>query len=257
MKLGAINDPRKDILEEINWIGSNGFDFIDLSLEPPKAYLDNINPDSIKKALTAHNLEVVGHTFCLIPIGSPFKSIRESASKEIIKCLPIFAEIGASLVNVHLDGGFPLCKEKDIIAYNIESLSKIAEAAQKYGVKIMVEHFRGPFAKAKAIEKILNALPEIGFHLDVGHANLFGSGNKTELFLKKFHERLVHVHFSDNRGGNEDMHLPIGAGNINWVEVIKTLKKYNYNGTITLEIFSEYREHLLTSKEIIKRLYRD
>jgi sugar phosphate isomerase/epimerase len=256
MKLGTINDPRKNLLEEIRWIGENGFDFIDLSIEPPNAYFEQIDVPSLSKTLEKYNLEVVGHTYCLIPIGSPLKSLREASLKELSKCLPIFSELGASKMNVHLDGGFSLLKEEAIISYNIEVLERLTEKAKKYGIKIIVEHFRGPFSKVKGLKKVLDALPEVGFHLDVGHANLFGSGNKTQQFLEKFHHRLSHVHFSDNKGGNEDMHLPIGTGNINWKEVIKALKKYGYDGTITLEIFSEYREHLLTSRKIVEELWK-
>ena len=37
MKIGFPNNPRKNILEEIEWIGKNGFDFIDLFLEEDQA----------------------------------------------------------------------------------------------------------------------------------------------------------------------------------------------------------------------------
>jgi sugar phosphate isomerase/epimerase len=257
MKLGTINDPRKNLLEEIRWIGENGFDFIDLSIEPPKAYFDHIDVSSLSSAIERYNLDVIGHTYCLIPIGSPLKSLREASLRELSKCLPIFSDLGASKMNVHLDGGFSLSREDDTISYNIEVLEKLSDRAKKCGLQIIVEHFRGPFSKVKGLKKVLDALPEVGFHLDVGHANLFGSGNKTKQFLEKFHHRLSHVHFSDNKGGNDDMHLPIGAGNIDWKEVIKTLKKYGYDGTVTLEIFSEYREYLLTSKKIVEKLWEE
>jgi hypothetical protein len=37
MKIGAINHPARNPLEEIEWIGMNGFDFVDFTLEPPAA----------------------------------------------------------------------------------------------------------------------------------------------------------------------------------------------------------------------------
>ena len=43
MKIGAPTHPRKDLVKEIEWIGRNGFDFVDLFLEEDKAVPDKIN----------------------------------------------------------------------------------------------------------------------------------------------------------------------------------------------------------------------
>jgi len=37
MQIGAMNHPARSPLDEIEWIGTNGFDFVDLTLEPPAA----------------------------------------------------------------------------------------------------------------------------------------------------------------------------------------------------------------------------
>jgi len=37
MKIGFPNNPRRDTLNEIEWIGKNGFDFVDLFLEEDMA----------------------------------------------------------------------------------------------------------------------------------------------------------------------------------------------------------------------------
>jgi len=64
---------------------------------------------------------------------------------------------------------------------------------------------------------------------------------------------LKHVHLSDNKG-SEDLHLPMGVGNIDWKKILKILKKY-YRGTITLEVFSKDKDYALLSKEKLKRLW--
>ena len=38
----------------------------------------------------------------------------------------------------------------------------------------------------------------------------------TAELLDAFGDRLLHVHVSDNHGGDRDEHLPLGAGNIDW-----------------------------------------
>ncbi|MEA2475819.1 MAG: hypothetical protein QOC87_18, partial [Actinomycetota bacterium] len=95
--------------------------------------------------------------------------------------------------------------------------------------------------------------PEARFHLDVGHANLrLGKHekNRAKSLLDAFGDRLVHVHLSDNRGGEQDLHLPLGAGTIDWKQVARQLQEAGYDGTVTLEVFSREREHLRTSRRL-------
>ena len=94
------------------------------------------------------------------------------------------------------------------------------------------------------LRALLDAHPTIGFHLDIAHAQV--RGNRTHEFLTVFGERLAHVHLSDNSGRADD-HLPLGAGRLDWKRLIRALKRTGYDGTITLEVFSDDRDYLLAS----------
>ena len=61
------------------------------------------------------------------------------------------------------------------------------------------------------------------------------------------------MHFSDNNGA-EDQHLPLGAGNINWQFIVKTLKEYKYDKTVTLEIHTPDLSYMLFSRDKLKYL---
>jgi sugar phosphate isomerase/epimerase len=137
----------------------------------------------------------------------------------------------------------------------MESLERMEEMAHPLGIQILVENMDRFFNTSEQIRKTLDRMPRLGFHLDVGHANLNVERNRTEEFLKAFRDRLVHVHLSDNFGRSEDLHLPLGAGTISWKKVIPMLKKSGYDGTITLEVFSPDRRYLLFSREKLKELW--
>jgi sugar phosphate isomerase/epimerase len=111
------------------------------------------------------------------------------------------------------------------------------------------------FNTVDQIQEALGRMSQLGFHLDVGHANLNVERNRTGQFLQAFRERLFHVHFSDNFGKSEDLHLPLGAGNIPWPKIIGLLKDSGYDGTITLEIFSADRRYLLFSRDKVRGLW--
>ena len=61
------------------------------------------------------------------------------------------------------------------------------------------------------------------------------------------------MHLHDNHG-KYDEHLPLGKGNLKIKKIIKTLKKY-YDGTITIEVFSKNRKHVLQSRNKLKRTW--
>src|SRR5215472_9573735 len=101
MQIGAMNHPARNPLEEIEWIGKNGFDFVDFTLEPPAADPDQIDPHAVRSALDRHSLGVVAHTAWFIPLGSPFASVRDASLIEFRRALRAAGQIGAAVMNVH------------------------------------------------------------------------------------------------------------------------------------------------------------
>jgi sugar phosphate isomerase/epimerase len=98
-------------------------------------------------------------------------------------------------------------------------------------------------------------VPDLLFHLDVGHANLESEHNLTVEMASTFSDRLTHVHFSDNNGGDLDLHLPLGVGKIDWRWIVHILKRVGYDGTITLEVFAHDREYLVISRKKLRKLW--
>lgn len=256
MKIGAMNNPMGDLIKELQWIGENKFDFVDLTLEPPEAYAGNINIDSIREILEKYELEAIGHTAYYLPLASPFNSFCELALRELCNCFEIFHALGIYKVNIHADEQSAQILNKDrALARNIKSIKLATQEAIKYDIELMIENTMRLFGNAEELQMLFDKVPELKFHLDVGHANLNTDENRTEELLKNFHRKLSHVHFSDNKGGTTDLHLPLGAGLISWDKVINSLKKYEYDGTITLEVFSRDKRYLLASRDKVYELW--
>ncbi len=100
MKIGFPNNPRKNLLKEIEWIGKNKFDFVDLFFEEDQAVPEKIDTEKTKKLLRKYNLDVVGHTAWYFPIGSPIKTLREASIKEAIRYFEIFSKLGVKFVTI-------------------------------------------------------------------------------------------------------------------------------------------------------------
>lgn len=252
MKIGFPNNPRKNILEEVEWIGKNGFDFVDLFLEEDKAVPEKIDVKKVKKLLQRYKLDVVGHTAWYLPIGSPVKSFREIAILEAKRYFEVFSKLNVKYVTIHANWPPGMFSTKEGIKFQIETLKKLVEEAKKYNINLIYEPIDTWQDDIKSVSEILKKVPNLYLHIDIGHVNLFG--RKPEQFIKKFHNKLKHIHLHDNNG-EKDLHIPMGTGNINWENLIKILKKY-YSGTITLEIFSRDKDYVLLSKDKLRKLWK-
>jgi sugar phosphate isomerase/epimerase len=256
MQIGMMNDPKRPLIEEITFAGLHNFDFIDLTLEPPLTQPQDIDVKSVKSTLQNQKVDVIGHTNPFLLWASPIKSLRDASIQELKEAIKVFDQLGVKKVNIHSHWYQPNCAKEDILKRNIESLGEILEEAKKHSLQLMLEHQpNGLLNQPEDLSSIFAIYPELGFHLDVGHANVAGQGkNLSEDFLKLFGNRLKHVHFSDNQGQFDD-HLALGEGKIQWEKIVKLLKKHNYNESITLEVFVNERKKLLDSKRWIRDLW--
>jgi sugar phosphate isomerase/epimerase len=253
MQIGLMNNPRSILAAEIDFIASNKFDFIDLTLEYPTAHIDVIDRNEVLKRLKDTGLRVIGHTTYYLPFGSPIDSMRVAAINDVIGTLEFFREAGAGIVTVHPDPGVGAVETQTTISLNALSFKIISDEATKHDISVVVENVPGVFSSVDALNSIMKSVPALSFHLDVGHA--FVHRNRFRHLLSAFKDKLQHVHLSDNRLRADD-HLPLGAGNIDWEDVVGAIKKTGYDSTFTLEVFSDDRRYVLGSRDKLKELWQ-
>jgi sugar phosphate isomerase/epimerase len=251
MKIGFPNHPRRDVLEEIAWIGRNGFDFVDLFLEEDVAVPERIDARKVKALLRRYGLGVVGHTAWYLPTGSPLRSLREAAVSEAARCFGTFSAVGARYVTIHANWPPGMFTREEGVRFQTETLRKLVKSAKEFGLEVMYEPIDTDKDGLESVSEILRKVPGLWLHIDTGHCNLHG--RNPEDFVRKFHKRLKHVHMHDN-DGERDLHLPIGTGRTDWKRLINVLKKH-YDGTITLEVFSPDRDYALLSRDKLRKLW--
>ncbi len=253
-----MNFPGRSVKKELHRIAEDGFDFVDLTIEPPAAW--NVDGKEIGTLISDLGLSAVGHTAWYLPIASAFPELRAAARDMYKHALDVFADAGIELVNVHPDQRVPMHSMDQLRRMNAQVIGELTADAAGRGITLMVENLDRNFSNVTDLLPIFTEVPEARFHLDIGHANLnlgLEETNRSAELLKSFGDRLAHVHVSDNRGGAADLHLPLGAGSIDWKAHIRLLKEYGYDGTVTLEVFAREREHLLASRRSWLRWWSD
>lgn len=255
MLVGAMNHPARDLRQEIAGFAQLGMDFVDLTLEPPAAATWKVDPDEIRALLAEHRLAVMGHTAYYLSIGSPFERIRKAAVQELSEAVKCFARIGVPWMNIHPDGHSPFHPAGFASRRNLESLRDLSRVASDRGIGLMVENVPGRFNSASQLGEILDEMPELGLHLDIGHCNLMVRENTADEVLTHYGDRVRHVHLHDNRGGTADLHLPLGAGTLDYPRYLRILKQSGYDGTITLEVFTGNPADLVASSRVLRQLW--
>lgn len=254
MYLGAMNNPGRDVLDELESFASWGFDFAELAIEGPKALPEELlaRKEAIKNLLSEFNVSPIAHVPWYFYIGHPYQRVRRAYLKETFKVLETAVQLGCTLVGLHIHKPKGLYQEK--VEGIINALQEVTQYASRLGLELAVENLEEEAFSVADFKAIFDALPELKFLLDIGHANMRSRDGKAIFsFIENFRERIAHVHAHDNLGEADD-HLPIGAGSIPWAQVIAALRK-SYDGTITLEIHSPDTDYLRISREKFVKIW--
>jgi sugar phosphate isomerase/epimerase len=124
--------------------------------------------------------------------------------------------------------------------------------AGEYGVKCLIENVPNPTPYLLVTVDDFQLFEEemktpMSYVLDVAHAHLQGEEFR---FIKEFGHKIDHVHVSDNFG-NQDLHLPLGEGNIKWDRVINALKDTGFDGWLVIESYSKMHENIAYLQNLI------
>ncbi len=263
MRYGAMNFPVKPVVDELEKIAAMGFDYLELTMDPPQAHYKTIRQqkNSILKALNSHSMSLICHLPTFVSTADLTDSIREASLLEMFKSMEVAADLSAQKVVLHPGyiGGLGLYVKETALALANESLVSIIGRAQALGLRVCLENM---FPKCQAFfepddfEDILQQFPHLTLTLDTGHANIGDQGGRRTLdFIKKFGPRIGHLHISDNLGERDD-HIPVGSGAIDFSKIIHALKDCGYDDTATLEIFSADRLELKKSRDRFDEMLR-
>jgi sugar phosphate isomerase/epimerase len=154
---------------------------------------------------------------------------------KIIDILPLMNRLGMTLLTIHLwmDRRYI---EEEVFAFKIDLLKRILERATDAGITVCIENLS---ESASDLKVPFDELSRLNMTLDLGHAQLLTTFNRSFEFMDQFPDRIKHVHLHDNEGGHsyrDDLHLPPGEGIIDLKKIFEKLKEIGYARTITLEL---------------------
>lgn len=264
MQFGAMNFPIHPVAADIETFGSLGFDYLELTMDAPQSHYSVIREQKteIQKALRRCNMGLMCHLPTFVHIADLTPSIRAASLDEMLRSIEVCAELGATKAVLHPGHikGLGVFVEDMALGLAYESMDRISKAAKSAGVVLCVENMPPncrAFVEPENFDPLFARFPEFMMTLDVGHAHIEDkTGGRPTAFVRRFRNRIDHVHVSDNKGERDD-HFRLGKGTVNIARFVQNLKEISYNGTITLEIFSDKRADLTASLESMKKFMLD
>jgi sugar phosphate isomerase/epimerase len=261
-KFGLLTDPIEFVPDQISRFHRLGFDYVEIGIEEPNATPGILmrQKGEILSLLSTNGMPALGHTAYWVGFGSCHEKVRLGWIEEAKDMILVASELKIELLNFHFYtklGRVGATEESR--NFFLRNFTDAMEELTRYGatkkVELMLEN--GPPGNGSALESIecfshvMKAVPDLKFHLDVGHAFIENRMKGVRDYINAFGGRLAHVHMHDNHG-RWDEHLPLGRGKIDFRKVVRFLKEINYDRTVTFEVFTS-RADAVRSRELFKK----
>lgn len=254
--LFCLNKPLRSALRDISQIEMDHLEIVDEGLHE----LDREKVELIRKFVMERNLSLSVHApFADINIASTSPSIRSAVMRRLKRSIRLSARLNPEYWIFHPGVRSAI---SDIVPeldwrINLDSVHELLKEAKQYGMRISIENTPRTFPfLLKCLEdferffmELGDEGMELGFTLDVGHANI---GGELDEMIRSLRKRIVHTHLHDNNG-DRDSHLGIGFGKINWPKLIGDLMDIGYNGALVVESIADIEKSINTLRKLIGR----
>lgn len=224
-------------------------DFIELNMNLPFYQTDKMDILKLKTICKNEDIFFTIHLDENFNICDFNKEVSNAYIKTILSSIEIAKELEIPILNMHMNNGvyftLPtgkvyLFKEyKENYLSNLEKFRNACEKAiGKSNIKICIENSDGYRDFTMEGIEILLRSKVFGLTFDIGHNHNINGID--ESFIKRYVDKLYHMHIHDATGNKN--HLALGNGEINIKEKLNLAKKYNCTCVLETKTIEGLRE---------------
>lgn len=257
VKIG-INE--KSLPFELNWFDklncarSCGFSFVELSIDETDARMKRLDWNKEQRLNLVQDVFESGvpiDTMMLsalrkFPLGSEDEDVYEKSFEICKKAILLAKDLG--IRNIQIAGYDEYYEKKSLLTREnfIENLRRVVNFAAENQVMIAIEtmddKFINSIAKVREIKKDISS-PWLQAYPDLGNISAWPE-NIPSQDLTEGLENIVSVHVKDtikvtDNNPGKFKNVPFGEGDVEFFGLFKTLHRIGYNGTLTVEMWSE------------------
>ncbi len=244
----AIIGGRAHTIEEIIKVGKLGYPYAEINIDDP-AKIEK----SYKKLLDLKDEFGIYFLAHYPNEGNPadLENLKEVFIPKMKKLIDFCPGLGIEKGTMHfwMDKRWA---DSNLILTKIELLSSLVDHANQNNMVLCLENLT---AQHDSFSKYFEHIPNLRMTMDIGHGELLSKENTSFGFMENVYEKIHHVHVHDNLGGTgvkDDLHLPLGDGQVDYPKIFNILNEKGYHSTITMEVKPEEMQR--TQKEIERYL---
>lgn len=240
--------------EKLEFAKNEGFSFIELSIDETDARIARLNwsDEKIFDLLSAtFQTSIPINTMMLsalrkYPLGSADQQIYNRSYSMCKKAIILAKKLG--IRNIQIAGYDEYYHSKTALTQEnfIENLQRVVDFAAENQVMIAIEtmddRFINSIGKVRKIKQRIVS-PWLQAYPDIGNISAWPEINPGNDLTEGL-ANIVSVHVKDTLAVTETSpgkfkNVPFGTGNVEFLGLFKTLKRIGYQGTFTIEMWSE------------------
>jgi sugar phosphate isomerase/epimerase len=251
----------------------HGFKWIDISGSSPENFPETFDPVRMKNLrikLEEYGLGCGIHTASYVNTAEVFGTIRKGVVEHFKEFIDLSRCIGARYLIIHCGVYFRQFRTR-VEECLVQTLKEAAAYAERWGILLLIENmnripqtlagkpwdlsFEQPEVSylGVTVEELAEVYskvnsPVLGFSLNVAHTHLLAGDSLP--FLKAFGDKLGNVQISDNNAITDE-HLPVGEGTVDFISLVRQLKKMDYQGTLSLSVA---KDRVLECKDRLEKI---
>ncbi len=233
----------EDALREFK---SHGYDYCELSCEHAVTLLERGDAKAVGAEFKQFAKEI-GVELLQGHLSFDKRLCLDNDRAFLKKQLELFRAIEIKNVVLHLDALEWINDENPSLEKkreeNCKALAELLDCIKDTDMVICIENLFYSDGFVSSANELMYFIEKfncknLGICLDTGHLNLMDKDQVA--FIKRAGKNIKALHLDNNEGQKSDQHLmPYGLGNVDFVSVIREMKKLDYKGLYNLEIPGE------------------
>jgi len=238
------------LLDAVARIARLGFKGVEIMADRPHLYpadFDEVEFQRLQLALNAGGLKVTNlNSFTLFAVGDtylpswiePDRRRRDIRIRHTRDCLQVARRLGCASISVPPGGPLSGVTRRAAERLFYEGLEQVIPLAEELDVRILVEPEPGLMIETtRQFREFMRGVRSaaVGLNFDIGH--FFCAGEDPGEAFETLFEWVGHVHLEDIAATRVHQHLIAGQGAIPFAEVLSHMRRLEYAGDISLELY--------------------
>lgn len=232
----------------LDYAEQNKIKLVELVLEPPvmfkdenrRKFIDLVNSYSLKKQIHA--------PFININLCSHNSRISNASIESYFETVEICSEINVETITIHPGlANFLIDSIRNFNKVQLKrAIHKLLDFSNDRNISICLENMPQKdliMTDEKNIEDVFTSIDRDDLFLTYDTSHFYTCDGNVKRLWEKYSHIIKNIHIVENFSKETDTHPPLGTGKIDFKEIIKIIRSFNYRGSLIIELSSTNSLH--------------